>query len=75
MAPDARRETPLVLIVDDERDIADLLESYFRLEGYRTLVARDAAGTLAAAHRAPDVILLDVNLPRRRRLLRLPRST
>lgn len=54
---------PLVLIVDDEPDIADMLESYFRLEGYRTLVARDAAGAAAAARRAPDAILLDVNLP------------
>lgn len=63
MAPDARRETPLVLIVDDERDIADPLESYFRLEGYRTLAVYDAAGAVTAARRAPDVILLDVNLP------------
>ncbi len=63
MTPDTPRETPLVLIVDDERDIADLLESYFRLEGYRTLAAYDAAGAVAAARRAPDVILLDVNLP------------
>ena len=30
--------------MDDERDIADLLESYFRLEGYRTLAVYDAAG-------------------------------
>ena len=63
MTQPARRDAPLVLIVDDEADIADMLESYFRLEGYRTLVARDAAGAMAAAHRAPDVILLDVNLP------------
>lgn len=60
---DGRDEAPLVLIVDDERDIADMLEAYFRLEGYRTLVARDAAGAVAAAGRAPDAILLDVNLP------------
>ena len=56
-------DAPLVLIVDDERDIADMLESYFGLEGYRTLVARSAAGAVSAARRAPDVILLDVNLP------------
>ena len=49
--------------MDDEADIADMLESYFRLEGYRTLVARDAAGAVEAAGRAPDAILLDVNLP------------
>ena len=63
MTPDARATAPLVLIVDDERDIAEMLESYFRLEGYRTLVATDAAGARAAARRSPDVILLDVNLP------------
>lgn len=63
MTQPARSDAPLVLIVDDEADIADMLESYFRLEGYRTLVARDAAGAVAAARRAPDAILLDVNLP------------
>lgn len=63
MTSDAHEPAPLVLIVDDERDIADMLDSYFRLEGYRTLVALDAAGALAAARRSPDAVLLDVNLP------------
>lgn len=53
-AADGRDDAPLILIVDDGRDIADMLESYFRLEGYRTIVAHDAAGALAAApSRAP----------------------
>ena len=43
-AEDGRDDAPLILIVDDERDIADMLDSYFRLEGYRTIVAHDAAG-------------------------------
>ncbi|MBM6813638.1 response regulator transcription factor [Olsenella uli] len=60
---EGHRDAPLILIVDDEADIADMLESYFRLEGYRTLVACDAAGAIEAAGRAPDAILLDVNLP------------
>lgn len=60
---DERRGASLVLIVDDEADIADMLESYFRLEGYRTIVVHDAAGAVEAAGRAPDAILLDVNLP------------
>ncbi len=47
-AADGRDDAPLILIVDDERDIADMLDSYFRLEGYRTIVAH-AAGALAAA--------------------------
>lgn len=59
MAEDA----PLVLIVDDEPDIAGMLDAYFRLEGYRTLTAASAAQAVAAARRAPNVILLDVNLP------------
>ena len=40
---EGHRDAPLILIVDDEADIADMLESYFRLEGYRTLVACDAS--------------------------------
>lgn len=63
MAPTAGEDRSLVLIVDDERDIASMLDSYFTLEGYRTLVAYDAAGAIAAARKAPDAILLDVNLP------------
>lgn len=51
-AADGRDDAPLILIVDDERDIADMLDSYFRLEGYRTIVAHDAAEALAAAHRS-----------------------
>ncbi len=60
---DEHQRAPLVLVVDDERDIADLLESYFRLEGYRTHAAYTAADAIAAVKHAPDVILLDVNLP------------
>ena len=56
-------KSPLVLIVEDERDIADMLADYFGIEGYRTLVAGDAASAVEACRRGPDVILLDVNLP------------
>lgn len=56
-------KSPLVLIVEDERDIADMLADYFGIEGYRTLVAGDAASAVEACRRGPDIILLDVNLP------------
>ena len=59
----AAGRSPLVLIVEDERDIADMLADYFGIEGYRTLVAGDAASAVEACRRGPDVILLDVNLP------------
>lgn len=55
--------SPLVLIVEDERDIADMLADYFGLEGCRTFVAGDVASAIEACRRGPDVILLDVNLP------------
>lgn len=54
---------PLVLIVEDERDIADMLKSYFEMSGYLATVALDGASALEKAKRSPDVILLDVALP------------
>ena len=60
---EGHRDAPLILIVDDEADIADMLESYFRLEGYRTLVACDAAGAIEAAGRVCRTIRELVTCP------------
>lgn len=57
------RTKPLVLIVDDERDIADMLKSYFEASGYLALAAYDGPSAIERAKRNPDVILLDVNMP------------
>ena len=54
---------PLVLIVDDERDIADMLKSSFEMSGYLATVAFDGVSALEKAKRSPDIILLDVGLP------------
>lgn len=54
----------LVLIVEDEPDIAEVLEAYLRREQFRT--ERASTGPAAVhLHRAarPDLVLLDVNLP------------
>ncbi|WP_041230635.1 response regulator transcription factor [Deinococcus peraridilitoris] len=54
----------LVLIVEDEPDIAELLEVYLRREQFRT--ERASTGSAAVQlHRTarPDLVLLDVNLP------------
>jgi two-component system, OmpR family, response regulator AdeR len=60
----AVNQSPLVLIVEDEPDIADLLEAYLRREQFRTERAGDGSSAVAL-HRAtrPDLVLLDVNLP------------
>lgn len=53
-----------ILIVDDERKIAQGLQSYFRQAGYATLVAYDGRQALDLAQRErPDLIVLDLMLP------------
>ena len=57
---------PLILIVEDEASFVDALEVGLAREGFRTAVATDGVEALAqfAAVR-PDLVLLDVMLPRR----------
>ena len=53
-----------ILIVDDERALADLLSIYLTNAGFRTSICADGASALAAiAQEAPDLALLDVMLP------------
>ena len=54
-----------MLVVDDEVDIANMLAEYFRMEGYEVVCANSGAEALAAASAgvAPDIMLLDVNMP------------
>jgi len=53
-----------VLIVDDERDLAELIDFNLRTAGFTTRVAATGAEALAAAReQSPDVVLLDLMLP------------
>lgn len=54
-----------ILVVEDDPEIADILQAYLHREGFTTLRAADgeAALRLHAQHR-PDLVLLDVQLPR-----------
>jgi PAS domain S-box-containing protein len=53
-----------VLIVEDDADIARLIQLYLRRAGYRAVVAPDAnAGLTLAREERPDLITLDVMLP------------
>lgn len=59
------RERPLILIVDDEDDILDLLQYNLQKEDYDTLLARDGAeGLELAVKHVPDIIVLDIMMPR-----------
>lgn len=53
-----------VLIVDDEREFAETLTERLRLRGYEASAAFCAEEAVAAAGAAaPDIVLLDLNLP------------
>lgn len=54
-----------VLIVEDEKNIVDILRFNLQREGYRTVEAYDGAEGLEKARKEnPDLILLDVMLPK-----------
>jgi two-component system alkaline phosphatase synthesis response regulator PhoP len=57
---------PTILIVDDEPDMARGLQFNLEARGYAVVTAADGeAGLRAVAERAPDLVLLDVMLPKR----------
>jgi two-component system phosphate regulon response regulator PhoB len=56
---------PLILIVDDEKDLVDTLDYNLTREGFETRVALSGHEALEAARTepTPDLILLDIMLP------------
>jgi DNA-binding response OmpR family regulator len=53
-----------ILVVEDEANIADLVDMYLRKEGFRVLQAASGEDGLAAAKRErPRLVVLDVGLP------------
>ncbi|MFC3750497.1 response regulator transcription factor [Paenibacillus sp. GCM10012306] len=54
-----------ILLVDDEKEIVDLLDIYFRNEGYRLLKAYDGLEALECLNNEEvDLIILDVMMPK-----------
>jgi len=59
-------EKKKILAVDDEPNILMSIEFILEMEGYEVHLARDGEEALEVAERArPDLILLDVNMPRK----------
>ncbi|MBB5318548.1 response regulator [Tunturibacter empetritectus] len=59
-----KRTRPVVLIVDDERVIADTLSMILSRSGFSTLTAYDGLAGFEIAQRAtPDLIISDVVMP------------
>jgi DNA-binding response OmpR family regulator len=60
----AERAAGRVLVVEDERDVAELLRYNLARDGYQVVVAATGAEALRQAHEAhPDVVLLDIMVP------------
>jgi len=57
-------KTPRVLVVDDEKNIRDLLEAGLKFAGFSVYSVGNGTEAVAVAEKAkPDIIVLDVMLP------------
>ncbi len=55
-----------ILIVEDEKELADILGAYLEVEGYMPIVRHDGREGLEAFYKEnPDLLLLDIMLPKR----------
>jgi two-component system phosphate regulon response regulator PhoB len=58
------KTTPLILIVEDEHDLAELLAFSLQQEGFSTAICGDGRSGLAFARKElPDLLILDLMLP------------
>lgn len=53
-----------ILIVDDENDILSMLKDFFEINGYFVLTADNGYDAIKQAQKQPDIILLDINMPK-----------
>jgi DNA-binding response OmpR family regulator len=57
-------EQPVIMLVEDDLDLAEMVSSYFRVQNYDVLTAAWAEEALKIASESPlDLIILDVRLP------------
>jgi DNA-binding response OmpR family regulator len=53
-----------ILIVEDDLDVADMLNAYFRVQGYELLAASLGAEAVSLCQKKlPDLVILDIRLP------------
>ena len=57
-------ETSKILVVEDDVDLAEMLNAYFRTQGYQVRIANWGEDAVKSAIQdVPDVVVLDVRLP------------
>lgn len=52
-----------ILVVDDDKELLKMLDSYFSLKSYIVITADNGLEALKKIKENPDIILLDVNMP------------
>lgn len=53
-----------ILVVDDEREVRQMLAEFLESRGYRVALAGNGREALAAVeHEVPDLVLMDVRMP------------
>jgi two-component system OmpR family response regulator len=53
-----------ILVVDDQKEICDMVQDYLSSEGYRVSIAHDGGGMRRAIAQSPvDLVILDLMLP------------
>lgn len=58
------KRLPLVLIAEDEQEIAEILSKYFEKSGLQSVVASDGRQALELHSKVkPDLVLLDIQMP------------
>lgn len=53
-----------ILVIDDDTDLLQMLRSYFEIKKYEIITAENGAEGLRKMELHPDIILLDINMPR-----------
>ncbi len=55
---------PVIQIVEDDVDVADMLDAYFRVQGYEVLTANWGEDAVRSCRTSlPDLVILDIRLP------------
>lgn len=57
-------QKPVILIVEDDLDVSEMLDAYFRVQGYDVLIANwGLEGVQKCQEKQPDLVILDIRLP------------
>lgn len=59
-----KREKPLILIADDEKDFREMVSLHLQAAGFDTVLAKDGNEALAKTKELlPDLVLMDIRMP------------